>query len=212
MNINQKGFTNIVLVVIVVVVLAGYFIIVRKSSVPNSASTHTNGNATTQVSSQGLESTPSDSGSAELTVISVFGDHVGTVKIDKIINYTRDPRANYKLLEEGFVTDTANFNFGSQSAVVKHFPLPTKIPSTSTQPTLEGSRPPATEATNLSIPVPGGGGGDAGKESKPRVYSVYSGYSKEYETILPGFKNGDKIRAQIRFDGSLSIGEYELLK
>jgi len=212
MNMNQKGFANIILIVLVVILAGavGYFALVKKPVSPT---------PTSQVNIKGSEFIPPDSGVVDLLVISVSKGHYcspkntvsvpagevgvptkpvvtknescpsegdsGVVKVEKIISYDRYQNPKYKRLEEGKVY---NSSFISRPAKFKYLLQPAKE-------TVES--------------------GFQAIENGFYVFAFYTGGSltKEHEVILPGFKEGDKIRAQINFfDGNLDIKGYELLK
>ncbi|MDO8591044.1 MAG: hypothetical protein Q7R65_03660 [bacterium] len=231
---NQKGFANIILVVVIVVILVGavgYFAFVKKSEPV----------AQSKVNIQVSQLAPSDSGVVDLLVILVSksdycyqkkaistptgesgipavenavpakpgdvpqnepcppenrrpSDSV-TVRVEKIVSYNRNPNARYEALQEG---NTYSSNFISRPAKFKYITV-------SRMPTGQGP-----EQITQNLP----GSGFQGIENGLYVYGFYSDGSltKEHEVVMPGFKEGDKIRAKINFGGNLSITEYELLK
>ena len=229
---NQKDFTNIILVVVIVILLGvvGYFTLIRKqepitqqtTTPPETTQTPTPQTPTSKSSSS--EQPPGDFGVVDLTVISVSkSDHCPptlvspppgekgvpttpvsteeiqneqcppenrvpsdneTFKVEKIISYDRNPNANYKALQEG---NTYNTSFISRPAKFKYI----------------------TESGVAVTPS-----GFKGIENGLYVYAFYSHstLTKEHEVMMPGFKEGDRIRAEIVLYENLFIVGYELQK
>lgn len=214
----KKGFLIIVLV-ISAIIIGGCFVLVNKQN-------RTTGNP--------QELAPFDFGIADLLIVSVSrGDYCRIetasglegedgvpaeplapsqdeeclsgnripsdsemVKIESIVSYNRNPEAYYEPLQEG---SAYNSSFISRPAKFKYITVPGTSAGSDTESPVE----------NLQE------SGFQGIEDNLYVYAFYSDGSltEAHEVIMPGFKVGDRIRAQIRFsDGNLSIIEYELLQ
>ena len=217
---NQRGFSNIILVVVALVVIAGVavYLLSRQEASPQ---------PTDKLASSAV---PSDSGLVDLTIISLSKTDScpaeldptmpepeqcpvntnpsdgGLVRVDNIIDYDRNPRATFELLTLGNEVG-ASFVFSSRLAKVVHIPIAV-VDGESTKELSEESKdrqvPKSAPAGGQSIP----------REGNRYIYSIYSGtFDEQFETLLPGANEGNKIRAKIHFlDGRLSIGEYEVLE
>ena len=115
---NQKGFSNIILVIIIV--LAGavvYFALVKKSAPVspyqiNQPATQTN--LPTNTSPGG----PLDTGWAEVKIISLNGE-IAYLEVGKIRNYSRYPKATYPELKQGDKLDVRIFDFAPATSTEK---------------------------------------------------------------------------------------------
>jgi len=214
----KKGFLIIILIILAIIV-GGYFVLVNKQN---------------KTTSNPQELAPFDFGIADLLIVSVSrGDYCRIetasgsegedgvpaeplapsqdeeclfinripsdseiVKIESITSYNRNPKAYYEPLQEG---STYNSSFISRPAKFKYITVPGTSAGSDTEASVE----------NLQE------SGFQGIENDLYVYAFYSDGSltEAHEVIMPGFKTGDRIRAQIRFsDGNLSIMGYELLQ
>ena len=223
---NQKGFTNIILVIVGIIVLAGvagYFVVARKPVIPTSLHT--------QESTAALY----DSASVELTILSLRKVDscpveidplkpepekcpvdtnpmdTATVRVENILDYNRNPKATYPQIKQRDVIEYATFTFSARPAKVVHIPIASlstagSVAKSPEQPS-QGTAPKAALKDGGSVP----------REGDLYVYSIYSGtFAKKFETVLPGINAGNRIRAQVQISGAdmsfVSIGEYELLK
>ena len=127
-------------------------------------------------------------------------DDWGEIRIDKIIDYIRDPEAKYDRLSEG---DRRVKFFYARPSKIRCINLPSKEPEkaeTKKQPieTKEPAKGPS-EVETKSIP----------REGNYFIYTYYTGKCPP-EKILPGLNEGNKIRLTISYSGDFSIGEYEI--
>ncbi len=142
-----------------------------------------------------------------------------TIIVDSILEYQRDPRAEYLPLSVGMQFDNADFSYSSRPAKVIHIPIQSEEPGPELPPPTGPVQPPSVETPPILGETPPilGEGEEQGK-SIPRenglyVYTIYSGrFAEEYETILSGVSEGDRIRIEIVYsDQGLSLEEYEII-
>ena len=217
---NQRGFSNIILVVVALVVIAGvavYFL----------SSQETSPRPTGELASSAA---PSDSGLVDLTIISLSKtdscpaeldptmpgpeqcpvntnpSDSGLVRVDNIVNYGRNPKATFEPLMLGDEVG-ASFVFSSRLAKVVHIPIAVVDEG--------GTKELSGESKDRQVPKSAPAEGQSiPREGNLYIYSIYSGtFDEQFETLLPSANEGNKIRAKVHFlDGRLSIGEYEALE
>jgi len=123
---NQKGFSNIILVIIIALAgTAGYFALIKKSAPVspyqiNQPTTQTN--LPTNTSPGG----PLDTGWAEVKIISLNGE-VAYLEVGKIRNYSRYPKATYSELKQGDKLDVRIFDFAPATSTEKRDGLAQKV-------------------------------------------------------------------------------------